>query len=246
MKYYITPNNSDLLHFGILGMKWGVRRYQNKDGSLTSAGRKRYLQEPNRYENLKNDLKKSRDGWNAYRNAEKYYFTDLRKELENSKEYKESSQKALSAAKEIKKLNDEETNITEKYWNSEGKEQDKYSKILDDIENKRTKEYHKLFAEENNLIDLEWKNIKKYSDTIVDKYVDNYVKDLHIKDQEIKNMFINLKNDGFFDWDIKDIEDNQYRKINKNSMMTDLSYEIGSILRDPDYFMEKSDPSKWN
>lgn len=24
------------------GMKWGVRRYQNKDGSLTSAGRKRY------------------------------------------------------------------------------------------------------------------------------------------------------------------------------------------------------------
>lgn len=42
MKYYITPNNSDLLHFGILGMKWGVRRYQNKDGSLTSAGRKHY------------------------------------------------------------------------------------------------------------------------------------------------------------------------------------------------------------
>jgi hypothetical protein len=36
-------NHSDTLyHHGIKGQRWGVRRYQNKDGSLTSAGKKRY------------------------------------------------------------------------------------------------------------------------------------------------------------------------------------------------------------
>lgn len=34
--------DNKLNHAGIKGMKWGVRRYQNKDGSLTPAGKKRY------------------------------------------------------------------------------------------------------------------------------------------------------------------------------------------------------------
>lgn len=34
-------DNNELTHWGILGMRWGVRRYQNKDGSLTAAGKKR-------------------------------------------------------------------------------------------------------------------------------------------------------------------------------------------------------------
>lgn len=38
----------ELIHWGVKGMRWGVRRYQNKDGSLTPAGKKRYSDYPDR------------------------------------------------------------------------------------------------------------------------------------------------------------------------------------------------------
>lgn len=43
--------HEQIMHHGILGQKWGVRRYQNKDGSLTAAGKKRVGQ-------LKDELNK--------------------------------------------------------------------------------------------------------------------------------------------------------------------------------------------
>jgi hypothetical protein len=53
--YYILTSDGTLFHHGIKGMKWGVRRYQNKDGSLTPAGKKRLAKD------LKRDYKRNRD-----------------------------------------------------------------------------------------------------------------------------------------------------------------------------------------
>lgn len=45
MEVYITRTNDELYHHGIKGMRWGVRRFQKKDGSLTPEGRIRYSEE---------------------------------------------------------------------------------------------------------------------------------------------------------------------------------------------------------
>lgn len=64
--------SSELYHHGILGQKWGIRRFQNKDGSLTEAGKKRYSSR-DLYKEIKSlgiknayDLREHKDS-NAYK-----------------------------------------------------------------------------------------------------------------------------------------------------------------------------------
>lgn len=50
----IRKKQDHLEHHGILGQKWGVRRFQNKDGSLTAAGKNRLVNKVNKKHNFSN------------------------------------------------------------------------------------------------------------------------------------------------------------------------------------------------
>ncbi len=108
---------NELYHWGIKGMKWGVRRYQNPDGTLTSAGKKRYDQEVSK---LKAEQKIVKN-----KQATKAKFEKLeakKRELEQQKEdlkgeskatqvkQKVADHKAHKPKKNAKEMSDEELN----------------------------------------------------------------------------------------------------------------------------------------
>lgn len=78
----LTYNNDEhLAHHGILGMKWGIRRYQNKDGTLTPEGRKRYGDTDSSNESVdakKARVLKSRSATELYKHADLFSDAELK------------------------------------------------------------------------------------------------------------------------------------------------------------------------
>ena len=96
MEYvHYFSSDGELCHWGIKGQKWGVRRYQNKDGSLTPAGRKRYADEEAALKSREKSIKEREK--NAARKAK----IDAKKsELDAREQALKSGKKAAKSASE--------------------------------------------------------------------------------------------------------------------------------------------------
>ena len=79
-------DNYQLYHWGIKGMRWGVRRYQNKDGSLTPVGKKRLERE--RIKSNNNKLSADPNKW-------------AKDDMEKTKKLLDSSSSALGSLKQV-------------------------------------------------------------------------------------------------------------------------------------------------
>lgn len=97
MKSY--NHSEELYHHGIKGMKWGVRRYQNSDGSLTAVGQKRYARDAREKE------------FNKYDSSTKTYYKTSKK---NGRSDLEADPKRYvkEDLSRTKKLADESVNLT--------------------------------------------------------------------------------------------------------------------------------------
>lgn len=99
--------SSELYHHGIKGQKWGIRRFQNSDGSLTNAGRRRYTDDPT--------VKKSKQD---FKSAKKAYMEAQRRAnvISTSNNIKEAdlALKKFKSAKFKYKVDKETARISEK------------------------------------------------------------------------------------------------------------------------------------
>lgn len=110
-----------LMHWGIKGQRWGIRKYQNADGTLTAAGKARYAsggdnprhkpseaRKKAKYEASRADLLEKGSATDLLKNRKKYNFTDaeLKKaseriatKIEVDRKLKELSEKELAKGK---------------------------------------------------------------------------------------------------------------------------------------------------
>ena len=96
--YYVAgiPYSDELFHYGIKGQKWGIRRFQNEDGTLTPAGKSRYG----------NDVKDTIENFRTGKNKVQRKVDELKNGKTKAQETKEmvNKMKAEKSSKEKRLL----------------------------------------------------------------------------------------------------------------------------------------------
>ena len=180
-EYVKTDYDNELYHFGIKNQKWGIRRYQNPDGSLTPAGKARYKRIENKEYRLTMKSYRERDRIEKKYNAGKESYNDLI----NSKKYKnwEKKQKALNKemSNEYKAFRDDVKKENEKYASKDKEKLNSY-KDKEIAKLQKTQEaYDKYYNKHNEKLS---KNPEK-NEKKIKKLQENYIKG---KDEVSKQM----------------------------------------------------------
>lgn len=148
-----------LCHHGIKGQKWGVRRFQKKDGSLTPAGKKRYM-EPQKGDGY--FVKKAKKNYDLMTDEEFYKkYKITKKHFANRMSQNKSDRAVTDAAATILQEEKNRSEILEKgYTKNAQKALKKYEKY-----DAKDSEYFKKYIESEKGSKLEAKYEKKW-----DKY----------------------------------------------------------------------------
>ena len=134
MNYYGTTfwSPTDLTHYGVLGMKWGVRRYQNKDGSLTPAGKKHAARIRESYDNKYDPKKESFYDYYQNLRSKNLSASQIADDYANQSEYANLAKEIGEELRETEKFTIEDAKISD-ITSRLNLLYDKYMKSLDPI-----------------------------------------------------------------------------------------------------------------